>query len=257
MRLRSTLVALLLVVALVGAACSSDDGDDEAVDAGDGAAQTEDAPSEAEADDGEDLELVVERAQLEVEDFGEEGWELVSDTPPDDEEDDEPNPIDECAAADLQDSFDAAKVAESNERSFQRAGAGPVPAEVQSSSIGLDDASLFEEMHELLRSPAFGTCLADALQTLLADGGGEAVVGEIEQSGTVVDPGDDEDLESTGLTIPITLTVEEQTFELRATMVFLNSGPVGSSLFAFAPEGEVTSEDVADWGGALAERIAG
>jgi hypothetical protein len=258
MRLRATLLSLLLAVSLIGAACSSDD-DDEAVDTGDDTEQTEDQVDEEEQDEATadgDLAAVVDGAQLELEDLGE-GWELVSDNPPtDDDEEDEPNPIDECATSELQDSFEAAKVAESNERSFRRTGTGPIPAEVQSSSIGLDDETLFEDMHEVLRSPEFGTCLGEGLQTAMAGGGGEAVVGEVEQSDEVVDPGNDDGLQSTGITIPITLTVEGQTFELRATMVFLNSGPVGSSMFAFAPEGEVSSENVAEWGRLLAERIA-
>lgn len=257
MRTRALVAAAALLALPLLASCGDDD---EEATSSDTTEQASEAPAEDESEAGhdlsdEDLAAAVEAAQLEPEDLGP-GWELTATKGPDEEEDDEPSPIDDCLSDDLPDRFDDAAVAESEKRTFTNA-EGVIPSEVESSSVGLDDPELFDEMHALLRDPDFGTCFGEGLQEMVTQDGTEITVGEVEQAEQVVDPGEDPELESTGLSIPLTITAEGTTFETRATMVFLSTGHLGSSMFVFGEDGAVTEEQVAEWGRFLAERLVG
>lgn len=266
MRTRAAAIAALLSLTLL-AACGGDDED---------TAATGDTTEEGTAEDGSeeeggtdpaeddipedgavaDSDVALHEAQLEVEDLGA-GWELT-DTKPAGEDDDEPSPLDACIPGDLDDRFDAAKVAETEERTFVQQGEGPIPAQLVSSSVALDGAALFEEMHEVLRSAEFADCAGDAFQEAMGgpDGSAEATMGDIEQEDAVVDPGDDPDLTSTGITFPVSISSGELRAEMTVVMAFINTGRVGSSMLVISERDERLPMRVAEWGGILAERLS-
>jgi hypothetical protein len=252
MRIRSSLAVALLVLAPL-AACGGDD---------DSAAAT--TTTTTEGSDGHpttttevdaDVQARAEQAQLEVADLGD-GWTLTKTTPPD-QVDDTPNPVDECVG-DLKDRIDASQVFETDHREFTAKTDAPVPATVQSSSIAVDDPSLFAEMHDLLRGDEFGQCMGTAFQKLLEGNatGAEITIGDVIAAEQVVDPGDDPDLTSTGVTIPVTVSAEGTTLDLESSMTFISTGPVASVLIVFTPTGIVTADAIAEWGRVLAERLA-
>lgn len=243
MRSRAAAAVVVLLAISTLAACADDD--------------ARPAAEASSARDGADeLEAAVTAAQLEPDDLGP-GWELTETKAPG-EDDDEPNPVDECLQG-LDDRFQAATVAESEERTFTHEGESPLPAEVTSASLALDDAALFVEMHDLLRSPDFAACLHRRFEETMASLGGEAevTVGDVAQAEGVVDPGNDAQLTSTRLSIPITIGMDGLTLDLDADMAFLSTGQLGSYVLVFASEGEVPAEAVAEWGRLLAERLIG
>lgn len=253
MRTRTAvLLAPLLALSLL-AACSGDDDDDDAT-------PNDDDTTEETAADGDDEQadvgVIVERAQLEVEDLGE-GWELTSTTPAG-EDDDEPNPIDDCAG-DVQERFDAATVAESEERSFtQTSEDGAVlTTNLSSSAVALDDPSLFDEMHELIRSDEFAECFREAF--VEASGAGpDLTVGEI-QVGDGVDPdAAPEGLTSTSLVIPVTFEAEGiPPQESLFSITLLHLGEVGASVLLFGDAANPVAELGAELSGIVADRLAG
>lgn len=262
MRFRSLLAALLALALLAGCSDDDDDGgaasDDTAVDVGD-----DDTP-EITADGGEEpatdaeLQAAIETTQLEAEDLGE-GWTLTGTKPAgEDAGDDAPNPLEDCVD-DLGDRFDDAQLAETEERSFERQGEAPIPQQLTSSSVALDDGALFTEMHGVLRDDAFGACMATAFEQVMSETtpeGAEITLGDIIQADTVVDPGDDADLESTGIAIPVTVTAEGITLETSVSIMFISTGQVGASLLFFGPVTELGAEEQAEFGRIVAERLS-
>lgn len=245
-RAAAAIVALLALSVLSG--CGDDD---------EGARAAVDEPAPAADGAGQpDLEAAVAAGQLEPDDLGV-GWELTESKAPG-EDDDEPNPVDGCLQR-LDDRFDDSKVAESEERTFQREGDAPLPAEVMSSSIAVDDAALLIEMHDLLRSPDFAACLHSGFEESMASLGGEAdvTVGDVAQADGTIDSRVDPQLSSTTLSMPITTGMDGLTLDLAVQMVFLSTGQLGASILVVAPEGEVPADEVAEWGRLLAERLAG
>ena len=267
MRIRAAASASLLALALV-AGCSDDD--DPAVDASDASSDDVEAEStddEATVDDDErddladsdaDAQAAIDAAQLEAEDLGE-GWTLTGTTPPSDSDDDEPNPLDDCMESDLDDQFDEATIAETDERSFSREGDGVVPTEVTASNVALSDESLFDEMHDLLRSDDFGTCMGTAFEDLLAESaaGAEVTLGDIEVTEDVVDPDAADDVSSTSIDIPVTVSSQGFTLEAEVTMAFLNVGELGGSILVFGAADDLRAESIAEWGNLVVERLAG
>ena len=267
MRLRRAVLALALL-----AACSDDD--DGAVTAsGSGSASDVEAEStddEATVDDEElasgDVQALIDGAQLDAEDLGE-GYELTATSPPDDQDDEddeddtdagEANPIEDCLAGDLDDRFDEATVAETDERTFTQTGGAPVPAEVTASNVALDDEALFDEMHELLRSEDFATCMGDAFEAVLAESaaGADIALGDIAVAEDAVEA-DVDDLTSTTITIPVTVSAEGFSLEADVSMLFLDVGELGSSILVFGAADEGRGDDLVRWGGLVAERLAG
>lgn len=265
MRIRAAATAAVLALALL-AGCGDDDdpsvptGDDPSVDVEEESTDDEATVDGEEQPDGDDTDAAaaIDAAQLEASDLGP-GWELTSTTPPDtDPSDDEPTPLDDCLATDLQDAFDAGKVAETEERTFELAdGDSPLPSQVTASSVALDDADLFDQMHDVLRDEEFGQCISDGFRTLMAEqtgGQGEVTIGDIEATEGTVEV---DDAESTRLGFAMTITSQGFTFETTFGITFVNVGSLGSSLLAFGPDGGVTPEQEAEWASLLAERLAG
>ena len=268
--MRPAAAPALLVLALL-AACGDDDEDTASTTNTEAEAETDEESTGEESQDDEptdeeshdegghdlstaDLEAAVTAAQLEQDDRVE-GWSLTETQPPG--ADDEPDPIDDCFPDGLGDRIDAATVAESEERTYTFQSDDLISPQVASSSKGLDDASLFDELHEALRSEEFSTCIGAAFEREMASNEAQTTLGEIQQSEDVVDPGDDPDLESTALTFPIAIEGEGLSVDVEVTMTFLTTGQLGSSLMAFAPEGEISSDQLAEWGRLLAERLTG
>jgi hypothetical protein len=269
MRIRAAAAASLLALALLSA-CSDDD--DPAVDA---SASGSASDVEAEATDDEatvdqeeledepaasdaDAQAAIDAAQLDAEDLGE-GFALTSTKPAgEDDEDDEPNPIDDCMTTDLDDRFEDATVAETEERTFTRQDGGAIPTEVSASNVALSDGDLFDEMHELLRSDEFGACMGTAFEELVAEsaGGAEITLGELDVREDVVDPDAADDLTSTGIDIPVSVSSDGFTLDVEVTMAFLNTGELGSSILVFGATDERRDQELAEWGRLVAERLA-
>jgi hypothetical protein len=252
MRGAAALVSLVLVVG-----CGGGDDFEDAVGRDESTTSTTSAPSTTTPDgdqadetiDDDDIVTAVDRAQLEIEDF-EPGWTLTSTDPPDDGGD-EPDPMDECLGAGFDRRLEAATIAESDERSFSSpAGDGqPIQMVVTASSLGLDDGSLFDDMHDALRADAFGPCLAAALQEQMgAETGAELVVGEIASA-----PGTDP--ESTGVLIPFSVTGSGMTVDVEAYMLLFNLGPVGSLVFVIGTPDDEIQEMAHLLGDVLVRRI--
>lgn len=264
MRLRRAVLALALL-----AACSDDD--DAVTASGTGSSSQVEAEStddEATVDDEEladaDVQALIDEAQLDADDLGE-GYELTATSPPDAEDDEdgdddgaEANPIEDCLASDLDDRFDEATVAETDERTFTQTDGAPVPAEVTASNVALDDDALFDEMHDLLRSEDFATCMGDAFEALLAESaaGADIVLGEIDVAEDAVDA-DVDDLTSTTITIPVSVSAEGFSLDAEVSMLFLDVGELGSSILVFGAADEARAGELARWGGLVAERLAG
>lgn len=270
MRIRAAAAASLFALALL-AGCG--DNDEPAVDASDSDAsedvEAEATDDEATVDEDElqdqqpsstdaDAQAAIEAAQLDAQDLGE-GFTLTSTKPAgENDEDDEANPIDDCMVTDLDDRFDEATIAETEERTFTREGTTTVPTEVSSSNIALSDASLFDDMHELLRSDDFGTCMGTAFEELLAEdaGGAEITLGEMEVREDVIDPDAADDLSSTSIDIPVSVSAEGFTLDVQVTMAFLNTGELGSSILVFGEADALRDQELAEWGRLVAERLA-
>lgn len=276
MRIRSAAAASLLALALL-AACSDDDDsavstddaeditvdeestddeatvDDEETESGDSASD-DDAGADV---DVESLQASVDAAQLETSDLGD-GWVLTG-TKPAGEDDDEPSPLDDCLAGDIDERVEEGTVAESEERTFELQGETAFPTEITSSSIALEDETLFDEMHELLRSDELATCISDSFREAMASSadGAEITIGDFEATEDVVDPDAAPDLESTGFEIPLTITAEGFTADATVSMTFISTGQLGSSILVFGPSEELRTSMVAELGAILAERLAG
>lgn len=270
MRIRTAAAASL--VALVLAACgggedsavSTDDPEDVTADEAstdDEATVDDEETSSGDADGGADLDVErlqasVDAAQLETTDLGE-GWVLTGTRPPG-ADDDEPSPMDACLAGDVDDRIEAGTVAESEERTFELEGEAAFPTEITSSSVALEDAALFDELHELLRSDELITCISDSFREAMAAGGdgAEITIGQFEATADVVDPDAAPDLESTGFEIPISISAEGFDADASVSMTFISTGQLGSSILVFGPADELGTS-AGELGAILAERLAG
>ena len=191
--------------------------------------------------------------QLDVADLGD-GWTLTDTSDP---SSDAPSPVDGCTGA-VGKQFKAAKVAKSGDRSFTKETSGAVAVQLTSSSVAISDASLFDDMHALLRDADFGTCLGVAFEKVISGtaSGAQITVGTVDQAEQVVDPGDDTNLQSTGITFPVTVSTQGRSVDLLVSMTFISTGTLGASLLVFGPTDELTADVIAEWGRLLAQRLS-
>lgn len=230
--------ALLLTAALSAlvAACGGDDDDD----------------GSSEALTAADAQAIVDDAVFSEADLGE-GWALTGTEPASDGERDEDDPFGQCMATDIDQRLEAEELAESETRKFEKAG-DLAPSELEISAGAIEDAALFGEFHDALRSDTFERCLVEAIEEEIA---GEDTAG-LEIAFGAVDLGDD-DVEGADVThvhLPITMSAEGLNAEARVDFVFVTRGQVGSFFFSFGFGDSISDTDVDRWTGLVAERLA-
>jgi hypothetical protein len=259
MRTRTAVLALALLTVPLLAGCGGDDDDDAA-----GATTTTQAVEGSDTDDGDDAaesdgdaQATVDAVQLEAADLGD-GWTLTETKPAGDDDDDESNPLDTCMETDIGDRMDDAKVAETEERTFTQEGDGtsPIPAQVTSSAVEIDDEGLFEETYDLVESDEFVGCLTSALDEELQSSAPDAdvTIGEI-STGPALDVDEFPEARSTAITIPLTIASSGVSVDLVMALSFVNQGAIGASLFAFGPGDQPIAELSAELAGTLASRM--
>ena len=221
------LLVLLVLPVLLASACGDDDGGDGAGRPGAGDAGL----SAAEA------ERLVRRAQVRVADRGE-GWELTAeDAPDDDDEDDE---LEECVGSDLSIADDT--LAESDERTFERATGEVEQQQLISSTVVLEDPERVAEFFDVVGSDRFAGCIADALEAELAASAQEGLT--MEPGETTVETGTAADAErSAHIRSGFTLRVEDLALEGRLDVVMVGNGPAVSLVLATSV-GEAIGDDL-------------
>lgn len=235
------LSAALLFATLVVAGCAGETPGDDSSES------TAAAPARANRGDN------IGAAQLELDDFPP-GWERGEDPGPGT---DGADPIYECLAGDLASRLDEATTDATDDRTFFNPSEAPVSERVSSSSLAVDDEAVLEEVHTQLRSQEVGDCLAETFAEELTSGGEyRTQLLEVDQAQNFIDPGDDAALTSSGVSTTVDVTTEGGASQkARVTVVFLNTGTVGSWMTVYSPDATLGPESLSEWGRFLAERL--
>lgn len=233
MRRRGAVIAALF---LLFAACGGDD-DDDAVDVGLTRDEAEDA---------------VERVLLDENDLGD-GWDQTGTVAPD-EESEPPDLVESCLGASVLRALDAAELAVSERRDFERSGDEQFAStRVSVRTFAFDEATAVDSITALFVDDAFTDCLGQRFEPLLDDGKSELglQVGEPEVDETYLAL---DGVRSSHLSIPFHADAPGFSFDAELDLVVVSRDQLASLLQTIELRGVVDGEDVARWAALLADR---
>jgi hypothetical protein len=201
----------------------------------------------------DDAPAAVDRALLDLDDLGD-GWDGTGTVAPD-EEADPPDAVERCIGASVLRTLDAATLARSERRDFERDGDELFQStRLQVRTIAVRSGEAVDPVFAQLDADGFLDCLAGQLEPQVSEGPSDLRI----DAGDADVKTDDylalDGVRSTRVAIPFHTEAPGFTFEAEMDLVVVQRDQLVSFLLTIELQGTTNGEDLARWAGLLADR---